>query len=91
MFEAIGLLEFTSIARGIEACDAMAKASEALVIKAHPICAGKFLVLIAGCVADVQASVTAGEEIGRETIVDKLVIPNILLPKVYPSTIRIGH
>ncbi|WP_211825008.1 BMC domain-containing protein [Kistimonas asteriae] len=77
MSNALGLLEFTSIAKGIQAADAMTKAADVRLQEAKTICPGKYLVIVSGDVAAVSASVEAGEEIGRQTIVDRLLIPNI--------------
>lgn len=76
-FHAIGMLEFNSIAAGIGAADEMLKISEVILLEAHPICPGKYMVLIAGGVDEVTSSVQRGEEIGSSFIVDKLIIPNI--------------
>jgi len=83
MINAIGLVEFVSIAKGIEAADAMLKASRIEVLDARTICPGKYIVLIWGDVSAVQNSVRAGKDIGRNTVVDDFVIPN-----VHPSVIE---
>ncbi|MEG2315070.1 MAG: BMC domain-containing protein, partial [Clostridia bacterium] len=38
----LGLLETNSIARGVEAGDAMLKAAEVKLVKAGPVCPGKY-------------------------------------------------
>ncbi|WP_432663551.1 BMC domain-containing protein [Wukongibacter baidiensis] len=77
MIRTIGLLELNSIAKGIEVADSMIKAAEVKLIKANSICPGKYIVLISGDVGAVKASVEAGLEIGREFVVDKLVLPSV--------------
>lgn len=77
MSKALGLLEFTSIAKGMEAADAMTKAADVRLDEAKTICPGKYLIIVSGDVAAVKASVEAGEEVGRQTIVDRLLIANI--------------
>ncbi len=74
---AIGLVEFTSIAKGIEATDAMLKAAAVELILNRTVCSGKLITLIAGDVAAVESSVRAGVETGRDTVVDSFVIPNV--------------
>ncbi|MDI6641404.1 MAG: BMC domain-containing protein [Elusimicrobiota bacterium] len=74
---AIGLLETNSIAKGIEASDAMCKMSGIQLVDAYPICPGKYLILITGLLADVQSSIDRGEEIASNTLVDKFIIPNV--------------
>lgn len=83
MIKAIGLVEFVSIAKGIEAADAMLKASRVKVLEAKPICPGKYIVLIWGDVSAVQNSVRAGKDIAAHAVVDDFVIPN-----VHPSVIE---
>jgi microcompartment protein CcmL/EutN len=81
---AIGLVEFTSIARGIEASDAMLKAASVELILNRTICSGKFITLVAGDVAAVESSVKAGIGSGAETVVDDFVIPNVH-PQVFEA------
>lgn len=77
MIRTIGLLELNSIAKGIETADAMIKAAEVELILANSICPGKYIVLIAGDVGAVKASVEAGKEVGKQYIVDDLILPSI--------------
>jgi microcompartment protein CcmL/EutN len=74
---AIGLVEFTSIAKGIEATDAMLKAAAVELILNRTVCSGKLITLVAGDVAAVESSIGAGVEIGSDTVVDSFVIPNV--------------
>jgi microcompartment protein CcmL/EutN len=83
VIQAIGLVEFISIAKGIEAADAMLKAAQVDLLEAKPICPGKYIVLVCGDVAAVQSAVDAGKQIGTETVVD-----DFLLPNVHPSVIE---
>ncbi len=83
-YTAIGLLEFNSIAKGIEASDAMVKAADVNIVTSHTVCPGKFIVLISGNVAAVASSVGAGEEISRGFLIDKFIIPNVH-PDVFPA------
>lgn len=75
--EAIGLVEFSSIARGIEAVDAMVKEAEVRLLAARTSCSGKYIGLVAGAVAAVQSAVAAGRARGREHYLDHFVIPNV--------------
>lgn len=77
MIRSIGMLEFNSIARGIESADAMVKASDIDLLEAKTMCPGKYMVIISGDVGAVDASVKAGENTGRETVVNRLIIPNV--------------
>ena len=74
---AIGMVEFSSIARGIYAADQMVKISEVEIVTAQTICPGKYIALVEGDVAAVQDSVRIGEQFAGEYFVDSLVIPNV--------------
>lgn len=71
------MLEFNSIGKGIESADAMVKASNIDLLEAKTICPGKYMVIISGDVGAVKASMEAGENIGRETVVNRLTLPNV--------------
>ena len=84
MIHAIGMVEFTSIAKGIEAADIMAKTADVEIQVMKTLCPGKFMVLVSGDVSSVQQSVTAGIESAADTAVDHFVIPNIH-PSILPA------
>lgn len=77
MKNSIGLIEMTSIAAGFEVCDAMLKAADVELVLARTICSGKYMVLIRGDVAGVQAAVQAGVATGDFSVIDTFVIPNV--------------
>ena len=74
---AIGIVELTSIAGGYAASDAMLKAATVEMLVSRSICSGKYLVMIGGDIADVEASVAAGVVVNEGTVVDSVVLPNI--------------
>jgi len=80
---ALALVEFGSIAAGIQAADAMVKRAPINVIKTGTVQPGKYLVLIGGMVADVEESLAAGREVGATAVVDY-----ILLPQVHPEVVK---
>ena len=71
---AIGLLEFDSIAAGIVAGDAMAKASPISTLLAGTVHPGRYLVLVGGDTASVEIALEAG---GRDTLVDSLFLADV--------------
>ncbi|HWQ42542.1 MAG TPA: BMC domain-containing protein [Desulfosporosinus sp.] len=75
--EAIGLVELNSIAKGIEAADAMLKAAQVELLEAKPVCPGKYIVMVSGDVAAVQSSVDAGKSIGASAVFDDFILPNV--------------
>ena len=84
MQHAIGLIESTSIAKGIEISDVMAKRAEVTLLVAKTVCPGKYIVLVGGDVAAVTQSVDAGRELAPEVVVDYFIIPNIH-PDILPA------
>ncbi len=83
MFDpALSLIEFSSIAAGIQAADAMVKRAPIDVIQAGTVQPGKYLVLVGGLTADVEESLAAGREVGRDAILDI-----VFLPQVHPAVV----
>ena len=80
---ALALVEFSSIAAGIQAADAMVKRAPIDVIKVGTVHNGKYLVLIGGQVADVEESLAAGREIGGASVLDF-----VFLPQVHPEVVE---
>jgi bacterial microcompartment shell protein len=73
---AIAMLETSSIARGIEATDAMMKRASVDLLLTTIVPRGKYLVLIGGDVADVEAAIRAGRDTAGNTVVDEFFIQN---------------
>ncbi|HEX6209068.1 MAG TPA: BMC domain-containing protein [Actinomycetota bacterium] len=77
MDPALALLEFDSIARGIEAGDAMIKRSPLQVLRAGTVHPGKYLVLVGGMTADVEEAMDAGREVAGPDLVDLVYLPDV--------------
>lgn len=84
MSKAIGMVEFTSIARGIYAADQMVKMSDVEIVTANSVCPGKYIAIVHGDVAAVQDSVAVGERLAEEYFIDSIIIPNVN-PAVFPA------
>jgi microcompartment protein CcmL/EutN len=84
MDPALALIEFNSIAIGIQAGDAMVKKAPIASIKAGTVQPGKYLVLVTGQVAEVEESLQAGVEWGGETVID-----TVFLPQVHPAVVQV--
>jgi microcompartment protein CcmL/EutN len=82
--DSIGLIELTSIAAGYQAADAMLKAASVDMLLSRSICSGKYMVMVRGDVAAVEASVAAGMTGCRFAVIDSFVIPN-LHEAVFPA------
>jgi microcompartment protein CcmL/EutN len=80
----IGLIELTSIAAGYLAADSMLKASEVEMLLSRSICSGKYMVMVRGDVAAVEAAVSSGISGCRFAVIDSFVIPN-LHEAVFPA------
>ena len=80
----IGLIELTSIAAGFQVSDAMLKAANTELLLSRSICSGKYMVMVRGEVAAVEASVSAGIHLGAFSVIDRFVIPN-LHEAVFPA------
>lgn len=81
---AIGLIELSSIAIGYRTTDTMLKTASVDLILSRTVCPGKFICLVWGDVAAVEASVQAGISAGQGYLVNDLIIPN-LHPQIYPA------
>ena len=81
---ALGMVEFNSIAVGIEAADAMLKVSQVELVIAKTICSGKYIAIVRGDTAAVRASVEEGVRVGETAHVADFVIPNVH-PQVFPA------
>ena len=79
---ALALIDFGSVAAGIEAADAMAKRAQIDVIRAGTVQPGRYLVLIGGAVADVEESLAAGRAVGGPAVLD-----HVFLPHVHPEVV----
>ncbi|MFY9557142.1 MAG: BMC domain-containing protein [Blastocatellia bacterium] len=73
----IGFVETSSIAKGIEATDAMMKMAEVELLMTTIIPRGKYLIMIGGNVADVESSLRAGLATAAGTVLDHFIIPNV--------------
>ena len=77
MREAVGFIEFNSIAKGIEAADIVLKTADVKTVFSKAGCPGKYYLLISGDVAAVKSSVDAGIALAGDKVIDSCIIPNI--------------
>src|SRR6266849_2497706 len=73
----IGFIETSSIAKGIEATDAMMKMADVELLMTTIIPRGKYLIMIGGQVADVDASLKAGLSTAGAAVLDHFIIQNV--------------
>ncbi len=74
---AVGLIETASIAKGIEAADAMVKMASVKLARTTVIARGKYIILITGPLGEVESAMRAGRAIADKTIVDEVLIRNV--------------
>lgn len=79
--ETLGALELSGIARGYLVADRMVKTAAVTVHEARPYCPGKFLIVVSGDVASVEAALEAGSAAAERAFWGKIFIPN-LMPEV---------
>jgi len=77
MHESIGMIELSSVGIGYQVQDAMLKAADVSLVLGRTICSGKYINVVTGRVAAVEASVAAGLQAAPDGVIDTLVIPNI--------------
>jgi microcompartment protein CcmL/EutN len=81
---AIGLIELRSIARGMLTTDAILKAADVELLRAHVVCPGKYIILVAGAVSHVRNAVTIGQQVAPEVVVDHFILSNVH-PSIFPA------
>lgn len=77
MYEAIGMIELTSVGIGYQVQDAMLKAADVTLVLGRTICSGKYINVVTGAVGAVRASMAAGIGAAPDGIIDHITIPNI--------------
>jgi len=74
---AIGLLELSSVARGVETADAVLWEARVEMLFATPVQPGKYVMLFTGGVQDVRAAVHRGAALAGDDLVDQLLIAQL--------------
>ena len=77
MDKAVGIAEFQSIAKGIAMLDTMTKRANIRIIENKIVCSGKFFVVVAGEVADVEAAIGLLEGLPESELVGAQVISRL--------------
>lgn len=83
---AIGMVECTTVSTGFKAADDMAKAANVDMLQAEATCPGKFVILIAGEIAAVRASVDRAAAAYGDKVIDTFVLGNphdSIFPAIY--------
>ncbi|MCK5156182.1 MAG: BMC domain-containing protein [Spirochaetales bacterium] len=75
--DVVGILELSSIADGFKTLDAVVKKSPITILKAELLNPGKYLIMISGDVASVEAAMDAGIIAGGKSIIDHILLSNL--------------
>lgn len=81
---AIGIVELSSITAGFASGDAMLKAGDVEMLLARSICSGKYILMVGGQIADIEAATRAGVAASEGAVIDYAVLSNIH-PSVFPA------
>jgi microcompartment protein CcmL/EutN len=73
--DALALVEIDSVALGLRAVDALIKRAPVRLMEANLVEPGRFLVLFAGGVAEVEESLAAARAVAGEALLDNLFLP----------------
>lgn len=82
--EALGMIELNSIARGIEAGDAIIKTADVKLVGAYASCPGKYIVMVRGQVSAVKSAIEVGAKTSGRSLVNDILIANIH-PQVFSA------
>ena len=91
MKQAIGMIEYKTTPSGIAAADKMVKTAGVKLLEAQTVCPGKYIALIQGDLAAVQAAVAAAE--GGPQFISSFVLGNpheSLFPALYGTSLTEG-
>ena len=76
MKQALGMIEFKTVAAGMTATDLMLKTADIEVVQAGAVCPGKYLATIMGDISAVKAAIEAAEHYRPEMLIDKFLLGN---------------
>ena len=74
---AVGLMELSSIAKGIEALDGMCKAAGVKPEVHQAISKVKYIIVISGPVGEVESSLSQGAELAGNSVIARHIIRNV--------------
>ena len=89
MSKAIAMVEYATVATGIQAADIMVKTAEVELLEAEVVCPGKYIVLISGDLSAVKAAVDNSKTQFPAKLIDSFVLGNpheSIFPAIYGTT-----
>lgn len=76
MSKAIGMVEYKTVSKGIQAADLILKTAQVELLQAQTVCPGKYIVLLTGDLSAVKASIEASRTQFGEDLIDSFVLGN---------------
>ena len=76
MSKAIGMVEYKTVSKGIQAADLILKTAQVELLEAQTVCPGKYIVILTGDLSAVQASIEASRRKFEEDLIDSFVLGN---------------
>lgn len=76
MSKAIGMVEYKTVSKGIQAADLILKTAQVELIEAQTVCPGKYIVILTGDLSAVKASIEASRTKFGEDLIDSFVLGN---------------
>jgi microcompartment protein CcmL/EutN len=86
---ALGLLELSSVARGVVVADAALKRAPAILLSSRTLSGGKHLIVLEGDVASVEEAMAAGRAAAGDLLVDRVELP-MADAQVWPMLVEGG-
>ena len=80
----IGVIELASIYKGYEVQDAVLKSTNIEKLLARTICSGKYIIIVRGEIADVEACLEQAKKIGAFAIINAVIVRNVD-EKIFPA------
>lgn len=77
MGKCVGIIEFKSVSKGIEASNEMVKLSNVEIIMLKSTCIGKFVTIVTGEETEVQGAIDNGADLAGKFLLDYYVISSI--------------
>ncbi len=75
--DSLGMIELNSIARGIEAGDAIVKTADVKLVGAYASCPGKYVVMVRGKIAAIKSAIEVGAKTAGKSLVNDIIIANV--------------
>lgn len=76
MSKAIGMVEYKTVSKGIQAADLILKTAQVELLEAQTVCPGKYIIILTGDLSAVKACIDASRTKFGEDLIDSFVLGN---------------